>query len=639
MAKRLEKTMVDYVTIAISPMLIMLLVGSLMFFLLETMLSGAQYGGMLKWTMFWFVIAIVLISRIGMEQGSAYAAGYGLALAGAVWLVAAKYSNAMVAAVVLGVVWWCANKLTWDCTLIEDTEDASGEGLLQVAGMAESTDDSVLSEADETKEADAKLDPDSGVTETVSEPTPWWQRVFLQRSERKNKPHAPGLWVVYFSMAALPLFGVGQLFLNSSDAAANDRVFRYLGTYVAAGLALLMTTSFLGLRRYLRQRKLEMPNSMVTRWLGMGAALIVAVLLIAMLIPRPQADYSITALLEKVGPEGLSASDYAMLPFDSGEGKGSAIGDPIDDGSQPDSGGSEGSGGESSGGEGDPQGSGGSKSGKGGSKSGGKSGKGGSDGGGKSGKGGSEKGEKSDGKSGENSDNDSTAGHEMDPSSGEAGENSDPGDSSTASKSQAGHESGDGESEDGQSGKEQSSSSSDVLSKAAGGIATLVKWLIYIAIFVVFCLLVKNNWAALLQGVKDFIKRLKAFWASLFGGKSEQRQTESEDGDQSAESGPIRKRFASYQNPFSNGDAGDMNAEELIRYTFEAFESWATERGVDRPPELTPLEFAKEVGEQELAAAQDANRTALLYTREAYSDHRPPRNYAETLEQLWRVMS
>ena len=35
----------------------------------------------------------------------------------------------------MGVVWWCAHKLTWDCTLIDDDEDASGEGLMQRIGV------------------------------------------------------------------------------------------------------------------------------------------------------------------------------------------------------------------------------------------------------------------------------------------------------------------------------------------------------------------------------------------------------------------------------------------------------------------------------------------------------------------------
>ena len=43
------------------------------------------------------------------------------------------------------------------------------------------------------------------------------------------------------------------------------------GIYVASGLGLLLTTSFLGLRRYLRQRRLEMPVTMAPVWLLLGA--------------------------------------------------------------------------------------------------------------------------------------------------------------------------------------------------------------------------------------------------------------------------------------------------------------------------------------------------------------------------------
>ncbi len=40
MARRLDKTLVDYLVIAISPVLIMTLVGSLVFFLLEVFYRG-----------------------------------------------------------------------------------------------------------------------------------------------------------------------------------------------------------------------------------------------------------------------------------------------------------------------------------------------------------------------------------------------------------------------------------------------------------------------------------------------------------------------------------------------------------------------------------------------------------------------
>src|SRR5258705_2930312 len=35
----------------------------------------------------------------------------------------------------MAVVWWCADKLTWDSTVIDDDEDASGEGLMQRIGV------------------------------------------------------------------------------------------------------------------------------------------------------------------------------------------------------------------------------------------------------------------------------------------------------------------------------------------------------------------------------------------------------------------------------------------------------------------------------------------------------------------------
>ena len=46
-----SKTLADYVTVALSPALIMALVGSLVFFLLEVLYVG-QYSERLQWTLF-----------------------------------------------------------------------------------------------------------------------------------------------------------------------------------------------------------------------------------------------------------------------------------------------------------------------------------------------------------------------------------------------------------------------------------------------------------------------------------------------------------------------------------------------------------------------------------------------------------
>jgi hypothetical protein len=135
--KRREKTLADYVVIAISPVLIMTLVGSLAFFLLELSYHG-QFEIRMKWILFCFVSASVLVARIAIEQGKEHASLFGFALVGVVGFAAMRLvDNFLVAWVLLAVSWCCTWKLTWDCTLIDDDEDASGEGLLQAAGLGQ----------------------------------------------------------------------------------------------------------------------------------------------------------------------------------------------------------------------------------------------------------------------------------------------------------------------------------------------------------------------------------------------------------------------------------------------------------------------------------------------------------------------
>src|SRR5690606_9257685 len=97
-------------------------------------------------------------------------------------------------------------------------------------------------------------------------------------------PHTPGLWVLYFSLAALPLFGLGQSWIPVTDGDRRQFAFKLLAVYVAAGLSLLVTTSFLGLRRYLRQRNVEMPAPMAVTWVSLGAVLIFVVMFAAALL-------------------------------------------------------------------------------------------------------------------------------------------------------------------------------------------------------------------------------------------------------------------------------------------------------------------------------------------------------------------
>ncbi|MHC4401449.1 MAG: hypothetical protein ACYTG0_17395 [Planctomycetota bacterium] len=242
MTRRLQKTLADYVTIAISPVLIMGLVGSLLFFLVEVFYQG-RYEGRLDWIAVCFTVAIVLVGRIAIEEGKDRARMFAAPLAIVTYLALWKFvefTGGPLAGVswianmlLLGIVWWSAHKLTWDCTFIDDQEDASGQGLLETVGLDPQTTGAAepqVGPADEPEGVTSKKDDDG-------QPG-WWQRLFSNDDRR----HASGVWIVYFSLAALPIFGFGQLLVPRDNVDSRRRVFLYLFVYVASALGLLLTT-------------------------------------------------------------------------------------------------------------------------------------------------------------------------------------------------------------------------------------------------------------------------------------------------------------------------------------------------------------------------------------------------------------
>ena len=283
-----QKTVADYMVVALSPALIMALVGSICFFLIEVFYQGPM-GGSARWVMFWFVIAIVLVARIAIEKSSEHAGIYGLALAAAVWLYLARMSPSyLLSLVLLGIVWFCAHKLVWDCTLIDDEQDASGQGLLQ---------------------------PPEPETKTKSP---------SKTKPKRSASGSPGRWVVYFSLAALPLFGIGQVMLPGSAAGSHRLGLAFLVVYMAAALGLLVTTSFLGLRRYLRQRYLQMPASIAFAWVKFGGGIAVLIVVGALFVPRPGANAFWSAFRREADYRLRQASQYAAGGNPHGDGEGRA---------------------------------------------------------------------------------------------------------------------------------------------------------------------------------------------------------------------------------------------------------------------------------------------------------------------------
>jgi hypothetical protein len=508
----------------------------------------------------------------------------------------------------LGLVWWCAHRLTWDCTNLDEDSDVNAEGLLQAAGL----------------ENENKTDNATEAEEKPAQPEGWLQRWRRYQDERKKK-RTLGVWVIYFSLAALPLFGLGQALIDAADVERRRASFWLMIVYVGCGLGLLLTTCFLALRRYLRQRKLQMPVAMTGVWLTVGGTFIAVLLGIGAVLPRPDAEYSLFNLTPAKSAK-RNASKYSFKGDKPGEdqGQGGRGGEGADDKSK--GSGSGGKDGKQKGENGDP-----SKQGKDGS--GGKDGKSGKDG--KDGDKQSDKNGSQSGKDKQNANKDNPRSSQEQP----AGKDKSKYQKNNKDSSSSGNRQQQANQKPPEHAKSDSSApkSSNVLRNFLSRLGPILKWIVFAILALVVLFFVLRSGLQFLANFSDWARRLleslRNFWANLFGGWKRARQ---EDEENEPEERAIPERpFASFHNPFDGGPSR-MATPELIRYTFAAVQAWARERDLGRQSGETVQEFAKRVGQEVPALETDLHNLALLYARAVYSRGGLPGNSVEVLRQFWQ---
>ena len=604
------RTLADYVGIAISPALIVGMVLSLTLFLLQVIYKGEFEGGF-RWVLFWYVIASVLITRISIEQGSETASVFGTALGiatGLVTMVFAPETKSGINSVIvvwglMVLIWWCSNKLTWDCTLIDDSQDASGEGLLQAAGLHHIDDD------DQGEPANPELQREP-TTRDVG--IPFWKRFLFNRAARADKPHSPGMWIVYVALVGLPVMGVCQRWLKRDEQSLG---FGLLFAFVASAMGLLLTTSFLGLRRYLRQRNLQMPGTVTRSWLVTGTVVLLGILVGALLVPRPGASYSLDAVVKRslvtdstdelvaaVADPGLEIdgpSDNStiterrrdQLANNDGlqDGRGQRRG-PQEDGSW--NGGSQQPGSQQPGFQ-QP--------------------------------GFQQLGPKRpNSKRTDSKRTDSKRADSKRADSKQAG-------SKQADSKQAGSK-GNGSSGGGTPPPPPSAPSSGLLDSLSFGGATLVL-VMQVVSYLLFGLFVLYM---LFQHGRALWRALLELWAAL---KGIFRRRGSRDGEDGSEETPDKvTAFAAYSNPFSDGTVLRASPAEMVCLTFEALEAWAREVGQGRLPDQTPREFADGLSKVHQREAAPIRRLASDYSRIAYGNRPPADEWREALDRLWSWM-
>jgi hypothetical protein len=629
--RRPPATLADYVLVGINPALIMVLIDSLVFYLLAIFYGGG-YDARVMFIFAMFIMGAVAVCRISMEEGAGYAANFGFPL-GLVTLFAINHFgqfsgllapfNLLINAGIIGFIWYLAYQLTWDCTLFDERADTSDQGLLQAAGLEGQA-------APDENAAEDPLDPLLlSRNEEPQEELPSWMKWF----ERSKQPHAHGVWVIYFSLLALPAFGLGQWFLPRESRLF---AFQMLVVYAASALALLLSTSFLGLRRYLRKRRLEMPVEMTANWLGIGGIIIVVVLGVCMLIPRPGAEISVAQLpFPKMGNDKLTPSP-SNVGSDGQKKDPNARAGSAEQTKQPG-----GQNGQASG-AGNQQGQSGQNSNQQGQQQSQNSNQNNS----------SPQQQNSSGQPNQqkSADNQQSPGGQksndpMNKSSGEPGQTNTPNSRNTPPASNPSNPSSKSattiQNQQAQSSPQQGNPSSSPPASAPRpsilppvlGFGSLLNFLMYAAFAAILGFLAWKYRRELAAGWLQLLKELRELWARLFGGG------ETKESVEAALAAPAPPRpFAAFSDPFLSGRASGISRLELLRYTFEALQAWGRERGCPRETSETPHEYAQRLASRTPEVAREAAALSDFYGQAAYAGAQVPASIADPLRSLWHKM-
>ena len=133
-AEDTQPTLLDFITAALSPALIMGLIGALIFFLIDLCYAG-QYSGQMQWVMFFYVFGVVLTARMSMLLSLGRSLIYAGILGAATLMALQTYVefpplvphqlHFVISVFLIVLCTWCAYMLVRDCTALEDRADAA----------------------------------------------------------------------------------------------------------------------------------------------------------------------------------------------------------------------------------------------------------------------------------------------------------------------------------------------------------------------------------------------------------------------------------------------------------------------------------------------------------------------------------
>ena len=580
--KKLRADGLDFFLAAIAPIFIIGMIGSLVYFMITVCYQGA-HPERLMWILGLYTVAAVLIARIAIEQSRQLAFTYMFALAAATLVATPSFfvvRGAMAAfsfpilVFLLVMIAVLADRITFDCTSMNEHVQNTGIGLLQSLGLVKSDR--------------KRSEPPSNSANTTEEPS----IDSLKKKPSRKRKHNPGVWVLYFALFALPVFGLGQLLIQSPE----DRrwAFTYLFFYLLSSLFLLVLISLLSLRKYLRERGVPMETSFAIRWLVIGMTSVFVVLFFLSLLPIPgRSLMSMDLPFRVTSRDDLKASKWGW-GREGAEGQGPQQG------------------------EGEAQ-----------DKSGGtKDGKGPDDGGKQSGD------KLKEGKS--NGPNKKRAGKQ----NGDGKHDSDRKQEGDEKQSQS-DDKGDpkkGERKEGQAGnkavgkqpEQQPQQSARQSPSIQWNISAALHWLLMFAlaiIAVIYSIIYRRELMATFKGFLDWL-------GSIFGRKKRATVADSQAIEEATLIEDLYPPFHTFANPFANGNR--WTREQVVRHMYRAMLSWGYEHRIVRREDETPEEFMRRLFRRFPEQQESFSTLGMLYNRIAYARGKVSSSELKPMTDLWQ---
>ncbi len=160
----------------------------------------------------------------------------------------------------------------------------------------------------------------------------------------------------------------------------------------------------------------------------------------------------------------------------------------------------------------------------------------------------------------------------------------------------------------------------------------LVKLAFYLALAGLLLWFLIFHWRTLLEWLQALLNVWRDLWSLLLGRRPHE--------EEQAAPAPLarHKSFADYSDPFAAGIAGRYSPVELVRYSFEALETWARDNGFPREQDQTVHDFARQIAPHVESLAAPAAALADIYSHAAYSPRTLPADTLPRLRTFWQAL-